>query len=90
VEPDHPFFEMSHVHSYESVLPVFSSEEKALRFARHVAEHHSGKVPTPIRLTLEEIQEQAFRGDPYGRCVVDPTSPDLHEREIPVSELHTG
>jgi hypothetical protein len=87
---EHPFFEMSHLHAYESALPVFSSEEKDLHFARHVAEQHTGKAPTPIRLTQKEIQERAFRGDPYGRCVVDPTSPDLHGRETMVSELHTG
>ncbi len=87
---EHPFFEMSQVHAYESVLPVFSSEEKALSFARQVAEHHSGKAPTPIRLTQKEIQERAFRGDPHGRCVVDPPTPNHLGRETTVGELHTG
>ena len=89
-EAEHPFFfEMSHLHAYESVLPVFSSEEKALSFAQHVAEQHAGKAPTPIRLTQKELQEWVFRGDPYGRCVVDP-APDLLGGETMVSELHSG
>jgi hypothetical protein len=88
-EAEHPFFEMSHLHAYESVLPLFSSEEKALSFAQHVAEQHGGKAPTPIRLTRKEIQERAFRGDPHGHCVVDPT-PDHPGREITVGDLHTG
>jgi hypothetical protein len=86
---EYPYFEMSRVRAYESVLPVFSSEENALSFARHVAEQHSVKAPTPIRLTQEDIQEWIFRGDPYGRCVVDP-APDLLGSETMVSELHTG
>jgi hypothetical protein len=84
-----PFFEMSLSHAYESLLPVFSSEEKALAFAQHIGEQHAGEVPTPIRLTQKEIQERAFRGDPHGHCVVDPT-PDHPGREITVSDLHTG
>jgi hypothetical protein len=84
-----PFFEMSLVHSDESVLPVFSSEEKALAFAQHVGEQHAGKVPTPIRLSQREIQERAFRGNPRGHCVVDPT-PDHPGREVTVNDLHTG
>src|SRR3712207_849585 len=84
-----PYFEMSRVRAYESVLPVFSSVEKVLSFARHVAERHSGKAPTPIRLTQKEIQEWLFRGDPYGRCVVDP-APNLLGRETMVGELHAG
>ena len=89
-EAEHPFFfEMSHLHAYESVLPVFSSEEKALSFAQHVAEQHAGKAPTPIRLTQKEIQERAFRGNSHGHCVVDPT-PDHPGREITVGDLHTG
>jgi hypothetical protein len=86
---EHPYFEMSRMSAYESVLPVFSSEEKALSFAQHIAEQHSGKTPTPIRLTQEELQEWVFKGDPCGRCVVDAT-PDLLGRETMVSELHTG
>ena len=86
---EYPYFEMSRVHAYESVLPVFSSEEKALSFAQHVAEQHAGKAPTPIRLTQKEIQERAFRDDPHGHCVVDPT-PDHPGREITVGDLHTG
>jgi hypothetical protein len=53
---EHPFFEMSQMHAYESVLPVFSSEEKALHFAGHVAEQQTGKAPTPIRLIQKEVQ----------------------------------
>jgi hypothetical protein len=53
---EYPYFEMSRVHAYESELPVFSSEEKALSFARHVAEQHSGKAPTPIRLTQKSYK----------------------------------
>src|SRR3712207_9134072 len=86
----HPFFEMSQVHAYVSVLPVFSSEEKALSFARHVAEQHSGKAPTPIRLTQKEIQERAFRGDPHGRCVVDPLTPNHPGRETRSEERRVG
>jgi hypothetical protein len=86
----HPFFEMSQMHAYMSVLPVFSSEAKAFSFARHVAEQHSGKAPTPIKLTPKEIQERAFRGDPHGRCVVDPPTPNHPGRETTVGELHTG
>jgi hypothetical protein len=86
---EYPYFEMSRVHAYESELPVFSSEEKALSFARHVAEQHSGKAPTPIGLTQKELQEWVFRGDPYGRCVEDP-APDLLGGETMVSELHSG
>jgi hypothetical protein len=88
-EVEHPFYEMSHLHAYESVLPVFSSEEKALSFAQHVAEQHAGKAPTPIKLTQKGIQEQAFRGDPHGHCVVDPT-PDRPGREVAAGDLHTG
>jgi hypothetical protein len=88
-EAEHPFYEMSHLHAYESVMPVFSSEKKALSFAQHVAKQHAGKVPTPIRLTQREIQERAFRGDPHGHCVVDPT-PGHPGREITVGDLHTG
>jgi hypothetical protein len=84
-----PYFEMSWAHSDESVLPVFSSEEKALAFAQHVGEQHAGKVPTPIRLSQSEIQERAFRGNPQGHCVVDPT-PDHPGREVTVSDLHIG
>jgi hypothetical protein len=86
---EHPLFEMSQVHAYESVLPVFSSEEKALSFAQHIAEQHSAKAPTPIRLTQWEIQERAFRGDPHGRCVVDPT-PNLPGTETTIGELNAG
>ncbi|HZA46476.1 MAG TPA: hypothetical protein VE568_14430 [Rubrobacter sp.] len=86
---EHPYFEMSRMRAYESVLPVFSSQEKALSFAQHVAEQHSGKAPIPIGLTQEEIQEWVFKGDPYGRCVVDAV-PDLLGTETMVSELHTG
>ncbi len=81
-EAEHPFFEMSHLHAYESVLPVFSSQEKALAFAQH-----AGKIPTPIRLSQREIQERAFRGNPQGHCVVDPT-PDHPGREVTVNDLH--
>ncbi len=88
-EAEHPFFEMSDLHAFESVLPVFSSEEKALAFARHVGKHHGGKVPTPIRLSQREIQERAFQGNPQGHCVIDPT-PDHHGREVAVNELNTG
>jgi hypothetical protein len=84
-----PYFEMSRVHSDESGLPVFSSEEKALAFAQHIGEQHAGKIPTPIRLSQSEIQERAFRGNPQGNCVVDPT-PDHPGREVTVSDLHTG
>ena len=84
-----PFFEMSLVHSGESVLPVFSSEEKALAFAQRVGEQHAGRVPTPIRLSQREIQERAFRGNPQGHCVLDPT-PDRPGREVTVSDLHSG
>jgi hypothetical protein len=83
-----PFFEMSLMHSEESLLPVFSSEEKALAFAKHVGEQHAGRVPTAIRLSQTEIQERAFRGNPQGRCVVDPT-PDHPGREVTVNDLHT-
>ena len=88
-EAEHPFFEMSDLHAYESVLPVFSSEEKALAFAQHVGEQHGGRVPTPIRLSQREIQERALRGNPQGHCVIDPT-PDHHGREVAVNELNTG
>jgi hypothetical protein len=86
-EAEHPFFEMSHLHAYESVLPVFSSQEKALAFAQHVGEQHAGKIPTPIRLSQREIQERAFRGNPQGHCVVDPT-PDHPGGEVTVNDLH--
>ena len=86
-EAEHPFFEMSHLHAYESVLTVFSSEEKALAFAQHVGEQHAGKIPTPIRLSQREIQERAFRGNPQGHCVVDPT-PDHPGGEVTVNDLH--
>jgi hypothetical protein len=86
---EHPYFEMSHEHAYESVLPVFSSEEKALAFAQHIGEQHGGQVPTPIRHSQWEIQERAFRGNPQGHCVIDPT-PDHPGREITVSDLHIG
>jgi hypothetical protein len=82
-----PFFEMSLVHSDVSVLPVFSSEEKALAFAQHVGEQHAGRMPTPIRLSQREIQKRAFRGNPQGHCVVDPT-PDHPGREVTVNDLH--
>ena len=85
-EAEHPYFEMSHLHAYESVLPVFSSEEKAIAFAQHIGEQHAGKVPTPIRLSQREIQERAFRGNPQGQCVVDPT-PDHPAREVTVEDL---
>jgi hypothetical protein len=81
-----PFFEMSLVHSDESALPVFSSEEKALAFAKHVGEQHAGRVPTPIRLSQSEIQERAFRGNPQGHCLVDPT-PDHPGREVTIKNL---
>ena len=81
-----PFFEMSLVHSDESALPVFSSEEKALAFAQHVGEQHAGRVPTPIRLSQREIQERVFRGDPQGHCTVDPT-PDHPGREVTIKNL---
>jgi hypothetical protein len=88
-EADHPFFEMSAVHAYESVLPVFSSEEKALAFAQHVGEQHGGNVPTQIRLSQREIQERVFKGNPQGHCVIDPT-PDHPGREVTVNDLHIG
>jgi hypothetical protein len=84
-----PFFEMSLVHSDESVLPVFSSEEKASAFARHVGEQHAGRVPTPIRLSQREIQERVFRGNPQGHCLVDPT-PDHPGREATIEDLPIG
>ena len=83
-----PFFEMSLMHSEESLLPVFSSEEKALAFARQIGEQHAGRVPTPIRLSQREIQERAFRGNPQGHCVLDPT-PDHPGREAAVNDLDT-
>jgi hypothetical protein len=86
---EHPFFEMSQMHAYESVLPIFSSEEKAISFAQHIAEQHSVKAPTPIRLTQREIQERVFRGDPHGRCVVDPI-PNLPGTETTIGELNAG
>jgi hypothetical protein len=81
-----PFFEMSLVHSNESVLPVFSSEEKALAFAQHVGEQHAGRVPAPIRLSQREIQQRAFRGNPQGHCVLDPT-PEHPGREVTIKDL---
>ena len=86
-EAAHPFFEMSAMHAYEAVLPVFSSEEKAVAFAQHVGEQHGGQVPTPIRLSQGEIQERAFGGNPQGRCVIDP-SPDYPGREGTINDLH--
>jgi hypothetical protein len=88
-EAQHIYFQMSDLHAYESVLAVFSSEEKALAFAQHVGEQHGGEVPTPIRLSQREIQERAFRGNPQGRCVIDPT-PDHAGREVTVNDLHIG
>lgn len=83
---EHLYLEMSRWHAYERVLPVFSSEEKAVAFARRVGDQHAGKAPTPIKLTQGELRDRAFRGVPGGRCVVDPT-PDHAREEITVEAL---
>jgi hypothetical protein len=81
---------MSRLHAYESALPVFSSEEKAMVFSRDVGEqHHTGEVPPPARLTQRQIQGRVFGGDPREDCVVDP-APDHPGREVAVGDLLTA
>jgi hypothetical protein len=55
----------------ERVLPVFTSEAKALAFA-----HHSREIAVPLRLSPEAIQKRVFGGSETGHCVVDPTPGD--------------
>jgi hypothetical protein len=81
---------MSRLHAYESALPVFSSEEKAMVFSRDVGEqHHAREVPTPARLTQRQIQGRVFGGVPREDCVVDP-APDHPGREVAVGDLLTA
>ncbi len=70
-------------------LVVFTTEEKALAYGRHL-EDQAGtdwQMFAPVRLTQAQIRELIFEGDPHGICAVDPI-PDGEGLVIGVNGLH--
>lgn len=70
-------------------LVLFTTQEKARAYGRHVEEH--GERPwrmfALLRLTQAQIREEIFKGNPYGMCAVDP-SPDGFGKTLGVNGLH--